>query len=162
MNLLLLCHGRLSEFNSFELKAQQTVQYRGNFGTILSLPTAKKLVQALTSDPCISDQQLAMSVSGYNAQVPLEGPNSFRPDIDLNGDNDPQYLCFLMNMTSKTWLPLGANWRASLNEVVQTFQVCHPPLWLNLLCCTFIDGTVQQAVVDRHRVAKNWNDVLNQ
>lgn len=157
MNLLLLCHGGLREFASFELKDRQTVQYRGNFGTSLTASVAKALVGALVSDPYIGDQQLAYMVSGYTAQPSLDGPRSLKPDISLSGDNPQKCLCFVMNMTSKKWFPLEGSWRSNLNEVVNG---CPSPLWLNLLCCTFIDENVQEAFVRPHVKVKSWADVL--
>jgi hypothetical protein len=157
MNLLLLCHGAPREVASFELKAGQTVQYRGNFGTNLSASVARALVGALVSDPYVGDQQLAHIVSGYTAQPPLEGPRSFKPDISLGGDNPQQCLCFVMNMTGRNWFPLDGSWHSSLNAVVAS---CPSPLWLNFLCCTFIDENVQKAFLRSEVRVRNWSDIL--
>lgn len=157
MNLLLLCHGGLREQASFELKARQTVQYRGNFGTDLTAQVAKALVGALVSDPYIRDEQLVRAVDGYTAQPPLNGPRSFGPDISLSGDNPGKCLCFVMNMTSRRWFPLEESWHGNLNSLV---NACPSPLWLNLLCCTFIEGNVQGAYVRDHAEVRSWADIL--
>jgi hypothetical protein len=156
MNLLLLCHGRRSDFGSFELGAGQCVQYRGNFGTPLSSSNARALVKALIENPTVLDREIATQISNYQPQDPLEGPGGFRPDISLSGDDN--LLCFLMNMNTRRWVQLGSGWSSSLNQVAQDFS---PPLWLNLLSCTTLgDGDVQRAYVKPELAVKSWKDVL--
>ena len=73
-NLLLLCHGALMEFSSFELGDDQAVQYRGNFGALLSGQVARSITAALLADPLVTDTQLARAIPNYTPQPPCEGP----------------------------------------------------------------------------------------
>lgn len=156
MNALLLCHGGLKEFSSFELKDKQTVQYRGNFGTVLTSSVAKALVQALLSDPLATDAHIAAQIKDYQPHDPLNGPASFAPDINLAGDD--KLLCFFMNMATRKWIQLGSGWKSSLSAVCTSAGA---PLWLNLLCCTQLDGaTLAQAGVDAKLAVKDWATVF--
>ncbi len=156
MNGLLLCHGGLKEFSAFSLKAEQTVAYRGNYGTPLSAETARALVQALLDNPLVSDHEIGLQVMGYKPQDPLEGPGNFRPDLNLRGDNE--LLCFMMNMATRRWVKLDANWRSTLSEICLNLG---SPLWLNLLCCSNLnDVNVPEAAVDPTLRVKDWGSIL--
>ena len=107
-NYILLCHGGLSEFGTLELPANKSVQYRGKYGTDLSSSVAKAIVQALMSDPCVSDAHIAAQIQGYVGQDPLEGGKTYKPDINLRGDD--HLLCFLMKMEGRRpWVRLGSD-----------------------------------------------------
>jgi hypothetical protein len=156
VNAILLCHGGLRDLSSFTLEANQEVQYRGNFGTPLSSSVAKSLVSALVSDPTVTDSQLALQLSGYNAQSSLRGPNTFSPDIDLKGDDN--LFCFFMNMANGRWLQLGSTWQSRLSVVVRNLGA---PLWLNLCCCTTLRGAdVPRTYVKDNLAVRSWENVL--
>jgi hypothetical protein len=149
MYLILLCHGSLREYSSFDLNAGQTVQYRGNYGTPLSLENARVLVQTLQRDPFIRDRHLGASFLNYTPQDPLVGRGTFAPDINLSGDDNlPTFLYNLATadvtfsngwtVRGRHYLPLRSSHQARLSDVVREMGApCH----LNLLCCTIIEGT---------------------
>lgn len=156
MNIILLCHGGLKEFSSFDLAEGQTVQYRGNYGTPLSASVAPAIVKALISDPYMSDQHLAANLQGYKPLDPLEGPNTFAPDIKLQGADD--LLCFIMNMSTGKWLPLNSQWSSTLSNVISKLG---SKFWLNLLCCTNLpSANVQSTVVKSDLRVSSWAEVL--
>ncbi len=156
MNLLLLCHGALREFGAFELGRDQSVQYRGNYGTNLSYQAAREIVQAILDDPTISDDRLARGFRGdYRPAAPLEGPGGFAPDINFSGDN--RLPCFLMNLTTRNWVRLGGQWRSRLSGICR--QCGDQAFWLNLLCCTNIDDVNVPALNPRFRV-DDWEELL--
>lgn len=157
-NIILLCHGQQREFAGFDLPSGGEVQYRGNFGTPLSVAVARSLVAALLEDPTISDQQIAREIHGYRGEEPLSGPGSFRPDFSLRGDD--RLPCFLLNLTTRRWAPLGRNFESTLHEIV-TVLTPAGAFWLNLLCCSTQPGaSVPEAWVDR-LTEKPWPAVLN-
>ncbi len=156
MNLILLCHGALKEFSSFELANRQTVQYRGNYGTPLSAQAAAAVIKALKSDPYMTDKQLASSLKGYIPTAPLEGKGGFSPDVSLAGDDNLP--CFIMNMANGRWWPLPGTWRSTLGRVVSDLG---SPLWLNLLCCTPLKGSdLPEVGVQSDHMVKSWSEVI--
>jgi len=156
MNMLLLCHGTLKEIGSFELAKDQTVQYRGNFGTFLSEMAALALVQSLLSDPMMTDEQIASQIKHYKPQPPLEGPGSFAPDIQLEGDDN--LLCMQMNLNTRRYIRLWSDWRSTLNREINHLD--GQPAWINLLCCTKLPLDLQTAVVNPYTEVKDWSQLF--
>ena len=160
MNVLLLCHGGIQEFGTFDLAWDQTVQYRGNFGSPLNYFAAGELVGALLDDPTISDKQLARGFRdhAYFAQEPLEGRGSFAPNLRLSGDNN--VLCFFMDMNTRSWSRLGRGWRSDLGQVCRMIgRNGRNPFWLNLLCCTNLED-VDIPNLNARLEHRSWEDVL--
>ena len=155
MNLILLCHGSRRDWGSFTLARNQTVQYRGNFGTPLSESVARTLVAALLSDPTVTDIQLQASIPNYNPQPPLEGPNTFAPDFDLAGDD--HLLCFLLNMNNRRWAPLPSGWSTTLGRFLTDLGTSQA-FWLNLLCCS--GNGADRAWVNPYTEVTRWDQVL--
>ncbi len=156
MNLLLLCHGGRREFGSFELGRDQSVQYRGNFGSNLSYQAAREIVTAIMDDPTVSDERLARGFrTKYDPQPALEGPGGFAPDFNLAGDD--RLPCFMMNLSTRKWARLGATWRSRLS--VMCGQLGDQAFWLNLLCCANIDE-VNVPPLDPHLRKIKWEDLL--
>jgi len=158
MNLLLLCHGApdIEKLSTVELKAKQTVQYRGTYGTALSVPMAKYIVDALKKDVTVTEAGLVAGLKGYKASDPIEGPVRGAQDIYLQGDD--RLLCFAMNLNTGVWIQLGKSWNTKLGKLVASWDF---PFWLNLLCCTELpDANVAQAFVKKETAAGSWKDVL--
>ena len=58
MNLLLVCHGALKEYSSFDVPKNVEVQYRGVYGTLLGEPEAMAIVQALLDNPVATEKEI--------------------------------------------------------------------------------------------------------
>jgi hypothetical protein len=160
MNLMMLCHGAPDEENMYtvELKKNQTLQYRGKFGTGMSPDLAKYVVKALRENATVSEVQLASGLKGYQATDPLDGPKSFRPDFYLQGDD--KLLCFIMNMNTGRWMPLGPDFNTTLGKFIAGLGTT--PFWLNLLCCSFLPDSKQtEAFVNPQLKAGDWNTILS-
>lgn len=156
MNLLLLCHGGIREFGSFALKRDQSVQYRGNFGSNLGYQAAREIVTALMDDPTITDERLARGFGNkYYPQPPLDGPGGFAPDFNLGGDD--RLPCFVMNLSTRKWTRLGGAWKSRLSVMIE--QLGDQAFWLNLLCCANIDD-VNVPPLDVRLQQKNWEALL--
>ena len=156
MNLLLLSHGGIRQFGSFDLGRDQSVQYRGNFGSNLGYSAAREIVHALMDDPTITDERLARGFRDkYCPQDALEGPGSFAPDFNLSGDD--RLPCFIMNLSTRQWSRLGSGWRSRLSVLCGRFG--DRAFWLNLLCCANIEEVNVDPLVPRLRV-KDWEDML--
>lgn len=136
-NYVLVCHGGIREFTSFTLAEGQEVQYRGNYGAKLGYGTALAVWKALKSDPTLDDKTLSKGINNYNPEPVLAGPNTFAPDIDLEGD-DTLFL-FLINMNTRKYIRLGNAWKIRLSALVKILgNKGKNSFWLNLLCCTEI------------------------
>ncbi|MBP2449631.1 hypothetical protein [Rhizobium leguminosarum] len=136
-NYVLVCHGNIREFGSFHLAAKQEVQYRGNFGAKLGYMTALAVWKALKSDPTLDDKSLGKAIQNYHPEPVLAGPNSFAPDINLEGD-DNRFL-FLINMNTRNYILLKGDWKIKLSSLVDILgNQGTSGFWLNLLCCTEI------------------------
>ena len=156
-NLLLLCHGGLDEFGSFDVQQGSTVQYRGNFGTNLSGPVARTLVSAILDNPTVTDVELKRSIDGYDPQEPLDGPGTFRPNIRLSGSTSP--FCFVMNLSTRQWVPLDGTFKTTLKDVVRSFAGHN--YWLNLLCCTNLKlDELPRATINDSKKALSWDKLL--
>ncbi|RKQ84967.1 hypothetical protein C8N24_6598 [Solirubrobacter pauli] len=155
MNLVLLCHGALSEFGSFELGADQEVQYRGNFGESLEPPVAAALFKALVQNPTVTERQIATQISGYHQEPVLAGPRSVKPDIKLWATTSPP--CFVMDLTTRQWGRLAPTFRSTLGQVVRGLGA---PLHLDLLCCTELPDFKDRAVVDPALEVKTWAQIF--
>lgn len=156
MNLLLLCHGGRREFSAFDLGRNQSVQYRGNYGSNLSYQAAREIVHTIMDDPTISDERLARGFrTKYYPQEALEGPGGFAPDFNLSGDD--RLPCFIMNLSTRKWSRLGGGWRSRLSTVCG--DLGDQAFWLNLLCCANIDEVNVEPLNPRLRL-KNWEDLL--
>jgi len=159
MNLLMMCHGTPKEFSSFSLKAEQTVQYRGVFGTLLKVNVALKLAQDLTGNPLMDDKKLAMGLENYKPTEPCVGANTFAPDLKLAGDDNLP--CFLKNMANGVWIHLDSSFRMTLGEMVTSPLLADQPFLLNLLCCTLIPGAdILPALVKKEAMVKDLKMVL--
>ena len=139
-NYVLVCHGDIREFGSFNLAAKQEVQYRGNFGAPLDYVTALAVWKALRSDPTVDDKSLAKAIHNYHPEPVLAGPNSFAPDIDLAGDDN--LFLFLINMNTRNYIRLKDDWKIRLSSLVDILgNQGRSSFWLNLLCCTKFSGS---------------------
>jgi len=158
MNLLLLCHGGFKEFSNFDLGPGQAIQYRGNLGSALTEEAAAVLLQALLSDPFISEQNLRYQLPNYEQPEELEGPRTAVPNINLAGDD--WLSCVAINQNNGRWIRLCGDWRSTLRDVVADLQ--GGPCWINLLCCSEIAGAnIVRAAVHPMVKAPNWNNFLH-
>lgn len=155
MNLLLLCHGALSEFGSFELDAGQEVQYRGNYGESLSGEVAAALAKALLENASITAQQIGRQISNYRQVDALVGPRPVKPDIELWATANPP--CFVVDLSTGEWSRLAGTWRSTLGRLVRDLGA---PLHLDLLCCTEIPDLEHKAVVKSDLKVKRWDQVF--
>jgi hypothetical protein len=155
MNLILLCHGELSDFGSFELAKDQEVQYRGNWGEPLSPPIAKALFQALIQNPNVTPEQIGKQINGYQQTDVLTGPKPVKPDIELWTTANPP--CFLMDLGTREWRRLPPAPRTTLGRVVRALGA---PLWLDLICCTELPGFAETSGVDPSLEVKRWDQVF--
>lgn len=157
-NYLLLCHGGLNEFGSFDLQNEmQTVIYRGNYGSVLGGSAARQLVQILLDDPESTDPQIRRAIPNYTDSQVLVGKQSFRPDVRLSGDD--RLLCFIMNLGTRKWLLLPGAWGTTLNHFVA--QQGRDAFCLNLLCCTLLEGSnVEAPQPDPTLRVRDWESVL--
>jgi len=135
-NYVVICHGDIREYSSFSLAEGQEVQYRGNFGAPLGYKTALAIWNAIKSDPTVSDKELARGIANYHPQDVLRGPRTFSPDLDLSGDDD--IVLFMINLNSRRYVRLGADWETRLSSLLEDLGRSGGGFWLNLLCCTQI------------------------
>lgn len=150
---ILLCHGGLNEDSAFELAGDQTVLYRGNFGSLLTGDAARRLVQTLRQDATVTDDQIKREIPNYQGTEEVGGPGTFRPDITLQGDDN--LMCFIMNMATGKWLPLGTAWRTRLRDLVGQLGGAFT---LNLLCCTLLpDSDVDAPHPSPELKVKDWS-----
>lgn len=154
-NLILVCHGGLDEFRSFELKKGQVVHYRGNFGAPINESSARRIVTTLLQDPTTTDQQFAMELKNYQPSEPLTN-GTFRPDINFSGSEKPK--CFVMNMTTKHRFDLGSGWMSRLSDLVRQLP---QNFYLNLICCTDLGIDVARSTVDDAVAVRTWQDVFS-
>jgi len=138
-NYVLICHGGPREYSSFDLSKGQEVHYRGNYGAPLGSLTALAIWKALKANPSVTDEQLARGITGYNPPDVLRGPGTVAPDFNLSGDDN--LFLFLLNMGTGKYLRLGTNWRSKLSTVVAAIGPNGKAFWLNLLCCSEIEGS---------------------
>ncbi|HEX8151792.1 MAG TPA: hypothetical protein VF698_01645 [Thermoanaerobaculia bacterium] len=153
-NLILVCHGGLNEFRSFELKKGQVVHYRGNFGAPINESSAARIVKTLLQDPMTTDKQFATELKNYQPSEPLTN-GTFRPDIDFGGSEKPK--CFVMNMTTRRRLDLGKGWTSRLSDLVRQLP---QNFYLNLICCTDLGIDAAYSTVNNAVAVKSWNDVF--
>src|SRR4051812_43359092 len=128
-NLILLCHSGLAEFSSFDLKGEQTLVYRGNYGAPLGDPESIQLVTALLSDPYVTDKQIKAAIPNYQGDQEITGPVTTK-DWNIAGDNPQGLFCALIDMTSRRAAVLGKNDRFKLSWLVGQLG---GPFWLNLV-----------------------------
>ena len=103
----------------------------------------------------MSDDQLQRTIQNYQPQAPLEGPNTFRPDFNLGGDDN--LLGFLLNMNNRRWVPLPGAWHTTLGQFLAAIGT-QQALWLNLLCCS--GNGADEAWVSRYTRVTDWGQVL--
>ncbi len=151
-DILILCHGNQREFGVFDLKKDQAVLYRGNFGALLGVGAAKRLVTTLLQDPLIGDKELAKEIPNYKGAA-CAGPGTFKPDIELSGDDN--LLCFIMNLHDGRWWRLGSGFKSKLSEIIAGLG--DGPFTVNLLCCTLSkDSGAEAPTVDKALQVKDW------
>jgi hypothetical protein len=155
-NLLLLCHGGLREFGTFELTRTQTIQYRGNFGALIDEVAARRIVHTLLQDPTVSDQQLGREIVNYRPTDPITGPGGFGPDIDLGGGGAPP--CFFVDLSTHRRFDLDMHWRTRLSQLIQTLPA---DFYLDLVCCTDAGIRAVGPQIEPFVAVRSWADVFH-
>jgi hypothetical protein len=154
-NLILLCHGHPREFSTFALGPGQTIQYRGNFGAPIDARAARRIVLTLLQDATVTDQQLQREIPNYIPNEPIEGPNTYWPDIDFRGGDRPP--CFLVDLSTRRRFHLDDRWSTRLSRVVEALP---NPFYLNLICCTDEGISVVEPEVRDLVAVDRWTDVF--
>lgn len=131
------------------------------FGALLRVDVAVHIVNALISDPMVTDEQLRRGIPNYEGSNRLGGPGSFRPDFELSGDNGSP--CRLVSLQTRRWSRLDKTFRGRLGAFMRALSEVHrnDGVVLDLLCCSYIPGAyVPEPVLDDLVAIHHWQDVL--